>query len=199
MSYWTSVYGIITVSPMGRTQPEKRYVLDTVLEHLPRVTGSEEDMNVYVIQPKGHNSFSSCNELGQMSNKGVGCWFKTQENYILVVDGRLRDRLFDETKREFIKWLCRLAKRIIVEDILICICSDDKGSCTLQESHEGFYDMFELPYKENEPPNWCEYLLWDPVRPTYLPLELIYKYYNIPEVDEELERRRDFKIKDEDC
>ena len=57
--------------------------------------------------------------------------------------------------------------------------------------------MFELPYKENEPPNWCEYLLWNPVRPTYLPLELIYKYYNIPEVDEELERRRDFKIKDE--
>jgi hypothetical protein len=184
----------------GRTQPEKRYVLDTVLEHLPRVTGSEGDMNVYVIQPKGHNSSCSCDELGQRSNKGTGDWsnFETQDNYILVVDGRLRDRLFNETKREFIKWLCRLAKRIVVEDILICICSDDKGSYTLQESHEGFYDMFELPYKENEPPNWCEYLLWNPVRPTYLPLELIYKYYNIPEVDEELERRRDFKIKDEE-
>lgn len=47
MSYWTYINGTITVSPMGRTQPEKRYILETVLNHLPRVTGSEGDMNVY--------------------------------------------------------------------------------------------------------------------------------------------------------
>lgn len=50
MSYWTYVNGTVIVSPMGRTQAEKRYILDTVLSHLPRVTGSEGDMNVYVIQ-----------------------------------------------------------------------------------------------------------------------------------------------------
>ena len=37
MSYWTYVNGTVIVSPMGRTQAEKRYILDTVLSHLPRV------------------------------------------------------------------------------------------------------------------------------------------------------------------
>ena len=50
MSYWTYLTGTVTVRPMGRTQAEKRYILDTVLEHLPLVTGSERDMNVYIIQ-----------------------------------------------------------------------------------------------------------------------------------------------------
>lgn len=35
MSWWTYVHGIVVVKPMGRTQAEKRYILDTVLEHLP--------------------------------------------------------------------------------------------------------------------------------------------------------------------
>ena len=39
MSWWTYIHGTIVVSPTGRTQAEKRYVLDTVLDHLPRVTG----------------------------------------------------------------------------------------------------------------------------------------------------------------
>lgn len=50
MSSWTYITGTITVSPIGRTQAEKRYILDTVLAHLPIVSGSERDMNVYVIQ-----------------------------------------------------------------------------------------------------------------------------------------------------
>ena len=52
MSFWTYVHGTIEVTPMGRTQAEKTYILNTVLEHLPHVTGSEEDMNVYVLQKK---------------------------------------------------------------------------------------------------------------------------------------------------
>lgn len=53
MSYWTYINGTITVCPMGRTQPEKRYILETVLNHLPRVTGSEGDIDVYIIQKNG--------------------------------------------------------------------------------------------------------------------------------------------------
>ena len=54
MSSWTYIQGTITVSPIGRTQAEKRYILDTVLAHLPIVSGSKRDMNVYVIQKNGH-------------------------------------------------------------------------------------------------------------------------------------------------
>ena len=60
MSHWAYIRGTITVEPLGRTQPEKRYILDTVLDHLPRVSGSEEDMNVYAIQKKGYNGSCSC-------------------------------------------------------------------------------------------------------------------------------------------
>lgn len=52
MSHWTYVSGLIRVSPTGRTQPEKRYVLETVLEHLPAVSGSEGYMDTYIIQKK---------------------------------------------------------------------------------------------------------------------------------------------------
>ena len=68
MSSWTYINGTITVRPMGRTQPEKRYILETVLNHLPRVTGSEGDMNVYIIQKNGHNSSCSCDEFGEVTN-----------------------------------------------------------------------------------------------------------------------------------
>ena len=40
MSWWTYVNGFIEVEPAGCTQPEKRYVLETVLSHLPKVTGA---------------------------------------------------------------------------------------------------------------------------------------------------------------
>lgn len=71
MSSWCYITGTITVSPIGRTQAEKRYVLDTVLAHLPIVSGSEKDMDVYVIQKNGHNSFSSCDEFGERTNNLV--------------------------------------------------------------------------------------------------------------------------------
>lgn len=48
MSWWTYINGNIIVHPMGRTQAEKRYILDTVLAHLPLVAGSEGDMNIYI-------------------------------------------------------------------------------------------------------------------------------------------------------
>lgn len=50
MSNWSYIQGTITASPIGRTQAQKRYILDTVLAHLPIVSGSEKDMDVYVIQ-----------------------------------------------------------------------------------------------------------------------------------------------------
>ena len=41
MSHWTFITGVVEVTPAGETQPQLRYVLDTVLEHLPVVSGSE--------------------------------------------------------------------------------------------------------------------------------------------------------------
>src|SRR5574344_882224 len=180
MSYWTNITGIITVRPMGRTQAEKRYILDTVLEHLPIVTGSERDMNVYVIQKNGDSSSSSCDEFGEVTNNLVDSygnksrkrgWLRTQDEYILVVDGSFRDRMFDQTFREFMKWLCRLGKRVDIEDVLVEVKGYDKSTVVRnyniqrkKYSYRKVFDgLFENPSWCNDTgePNWCEFMMYD--------------------------------------
>lgn len=210
MSCWTHVFGTISVEPMGRTQPEKRYILDTVLDHLPRVTGSEGDMEVYVVQRKGHNSSCSCDEFGMRTNNLTDSygeksrrrgWLQVQDEYLLVLRGNLRDRTFEETKHELLKWLCRLSKRVIVKKILVGVNEDwHEKEMLIQEEYGKFHDMFETPswardYVRDpesnnfDGPNWCEYLMWDRGYNTDMPLILAYKYYADKENDEEAERR----------
>ena len=211
MSNWTYVRGTVVVSPMGRTQAEKRYILDTVLDHLPVVTGSERDMNVYVIQKAGHNSSSSHDEFGEITNNLVDRygdksykrgWLRTQDYYILVIDGSLRDREFDQTFREFQKWLCRLAKRIDVTDVMVEIKAYGKSTLVRNPRIEKervwntvYGQMFEEPTWMQDKksgtgePNWCEYLMWDHMKGHEYPMMLAYKYYNSPENDKEVERR----------
>jgi hypothetical protein len=195
MSYWTHITGTITVSPMGRTQAEKRYILETVLDHLPLVTGSERDMNVHIVQKAGTNHSSSCDEFGMVTNnlkddygnRSRDGWLETQDKYILVVEGNFRDRLFNDTYREFIKWLCRLAKRVDVCNVLVSIDSNDKGSCVICENnrfHSPYAEMFEMPSwccaKDNKTSNWCEYLMWDRHEDFVdMPEKLVSKYYDI--------------------
>lgn len=47
---WTYVQGLIELGAPGRTQAEKDYILQTVINHLPKVTGSEGDrLNVHSV------------------------------------------------------------------------------------------------------------------------------------------------------
>lgn len=169
VSFWTYINGTIIVSPMGITQLEKRYILETVLDHLPLVTGSEGGMNVYVIQKNGHNSSCSCDEFGYRTNNLVDSygnknrdrgWLRTQREYILVVNASLRDRMFEDTLQEFNKWLCRLAKRVSVEDVLVEITGYDKN-ILIRNDNDVYGSMFETPsWADEDSENWCEYLMW---------------------------------------
>ena len=208
MSYWTYITGTITVSPIGRTQPEKRYVLDTVLNHLPIVSGSEKDMDVYVIQKNGHNSSSSHDEFGERTNN-LTDWYGeksrsrgslyTQDEYILVVDASLRDREFDQTYREFIKWLVRLGKRVMIDNILVKIGGYDKVTvikdyCVQNEKYSYqnvFLNLFEGTswVRDDGELNWCEYMLYPRAKDSDYPMMLAYKYFNDKENDKEVERR----------
>lgn len=210
MSWWTYINGTITVSPMGRTQAEKRYILDTVLDHLPIVSGSERDMEVYVIQKRGHDCSSSHDELGQRTNNLTDRYgYKTrkrgllhkQNEYILLINGALRDREFDQTYREFQKWLCRLAKRVEIVNVLVEIKEYDKLAIIRnpkvkreKEWNTIYGQMFEDPTwckndKERNEPNWCEYLMWDRAKNSMYPMKLGYKYFKDEENDQEVERR----------
>ena len=211
MSFWTYLTGTVTVRPMGRTQTEKRYILDTVLEHLPLVTGSERDMNVYVIQKNGDSSSSSCDAFGEVTNNLVDSygnksrkrgWLRTQDEYILVVDGSFRARMFDQTFREFMKWLCRLGKRVDIEDVLVEVKGYGKSTIirntNIQKEKyswkKSFSQLFEDPTWCNDTgePNWCEFMMYDRAKNSDYPMLLAYKYFNDKENDEEVERRMEY-------
>lgn len=210
MSYWCYVHGTVTVSVMGRTQEEKEYILKTVLNHLPTVSGSEKDMDVYIIQKNGHSTSQFHDEFGEVTNNLIDRFgsrsrrkgsLRTQDEYILVVDGALRDREFEQTYREFVKWLCRLAKRVRVEDVLVEVKGYDKSTIIRNTNIQRekylyqtvFGEMFEDPSwcsdDEFGEPNWCEYLLWNRAKNSNYPMLLGYKYFADKENDEEVERR----------
>lgn len=203
MSFWTYVNGNITVNPMGRTQAEKRYILETVLDHLPFVTGYEGNMNVYIIQKNGYNISSSHTEFGEWG--GYKNWktlsTEVQDEYILVVNGSLRDRRFAQTYKEFQKWICRLAKRININDVLVELKGYEKYAFVRNPDLQGkqswktvYGQMYEKPtwcYDDSEciDSNWCEYLMWDRAKNSNYPMMLEYKYVNNEENDKEVERR----------
>lgn len=195
MSYWTYIDGVIKVSPLGRTQPEKRYILDTVLAHLPCVTGSDGNMKVHVIQCDGYSGSSSHNEFEESMwyRRDADCdgWMRTQRHYMLVVEAHLRDRIFDETLRELNKWLNRLAKRVDIEEILLRLHAYDRE--LVISDAKPYQKMAEWPSwceESGGEPAWAEYLMWDSAKDCRYPLKLMYKYYNDPENDAEVERRR---------
>ena len=189
MSYWAYVTGAITVSPIGRTQPELRYVLETVLEHLPKVTGSERDMHVHVVQKSGYNSRCNFNEFGE-NIPDVD--YETQDDYMLILEASLRDRFFWDALVELNKFLNRLAKRVMVEDILVKLkgYDCDEHKTVIISDPKPYKQMFEGPSWFNGESSWAEYLLWDRAPDSNYPLKLAHKYWDDPEIDDEIERRR---------
>ena len=189
---------------MGRTQPEKRYILDTVLAHLPLVTGSEGDMEIHINMGGGASSSCSCDEFDMRTDKGRhwcygnrvnrgGC-FDMEEDYLLTLIGNLRDREFEETYREFQKWLIRLSKRVTVDEICVKIWAE-YGKKVVIDDPEPYGNMFEWPSwcKDSDgEPNWCEYLMWERAKDSPYPILLEYKYFNNPENDAEVERRKKY-------
>ena len=196
MSYWTYINGAINVSVPGRTQAEIDYILQTILDHLPRVTGSESDMEVYVNRHYGHNVSYSCDEYEMYTNnltdwdgnKTKRGWLRTQDCYTLTIHAALRDRLMKQTVREFMKWLCRLSKRLSVDSVLVRIDGYDQHFLIHESGCESPYSsMYEYPSggRDNEEPAWWEHLMWKRWENTPLPLNHIVKYYDVPKADEE--------------
>ena len=112
-----------------------------------------------------------------MGNSHYGRFFDTQSCYFLVVEGDLRDRLFDQTYKEFQKWLCRLAKRVRVKDVMVKIDEFDQH-VLIQNENERYTKMYEDPSwgGDEDSMNWCEYLMWEQAENSYWPDILVEKY-----------------------
>lgn len=186
MSSWTHLIGTIKVSVFGRTTEENEYVLKTVLKHLPIVSGSERDMAYEVIANKYYDASSGCDEFENITETVKRNRFEIKETFYILVYGNFRDRKFEETYREFQKWLCRLSKRVLIDDVLVSINGYNKSAIITNEN-EQYSDMFE-PFSwskmnDTHEPNWCEYLLWKKAIGSELPMLLEYKYYENEEND----------------
>lgn len=157
MSNWTYVHGVISVDAFGRTQAEKRYILETVVQHLPKVTGSEEDMYTHIVQYAGYNESCSHNEFGIWEGS-----IEMQSNYGIVVEGHFRDREFNQTLREFMKWFFRLCKRVQVDRCIVQVCDEYGHSVVIAPKQEVLHDLFEWYSwsRRNGTANWTEYLIW---------------------------------------
>ena len=192
MSYWTHIMGTIKVTPLGRTQEELEYILKTVLKHLPKVTGSERDMNVHIVRANNYNTFNSHNEFGEPIDVEI------QDTYFLIVEGNLRDRKINETYREFQNWICRLSKRVLVYDVLVNITDglwEGNGTNYLITNKNDCYtNMFESPRWAKKKDfdctemNWCEYLMWKEMDDCEFPSILGYKYFDDKANDIKVER-----------
>lgn len=160
MSCWTYVLGTIKVNPMGRTEAESEYILQTVLSHLPEVSGSEGPMETYINKLYGHSSSGNHDEFFNHSNLGDGIhgnMFHTQEHFLVTLNGALRDREFNETVKEFAKWLTRFSKRCLIEECLVRVVGYDKDKIFTNDE-DSLSNLYEW---DN---NWTDYLRWKPDR-----------------------------------
>lgn len=160
MSCWTYVLGTIKVNPMGRTEAESEYILRTVLSHLPEVPGSEGPMETYINKLEGHSSSANHDEFFNHSNLGDGIhgnMFHAQEHFLVTLNGALRDMEFEETVKEFTKWITRFSKRCLIEECLVRIVGYDKDKIFTNDE-DSLSNLYEW---DN---NWTDYLRWKPDR-----------------------------------
>jgi len=196
MSTWTHVRGYLCVDPFGATQAQSRYILETVLAHLPKVPGSEGPMDIHIVQRAGHDTWTSHDEFGQWI---PGADHEMQSQYFLVVEGDLRDTVFAGTKKAFLKWLCRLAKRVWITEVLVSVTGESWDGSMAIDDPEPFQQMFEdfswtqiREGQEHPEPNWCEFLRWERAKDSSYPITLMYKYYTDTETDNEMWRREEY-------
>ena len=125
MSLWTHVQGFIKIDTFQHSNTDTIHFAQKLVDHLPRITGSEGNASYYVILPNGHNQRSSTDEYDQYSNLGEPQFykrkytyaFKTQSQAIIIIDGDLRDRVLMQTYKEVIHVLNRISSRAS-----ICSC-----------------------------------------------------------------------------
>lgn len=151
MSKWSRVFGTIVVEPRGKGQHAKTFVLNEVLDNLPVVWGSEGNMVWRIFQSDGHNASCNCNEFGVRSN--LKRWYDEQTDYVIFVEGSLRDSTYEETLRSFSKWAFRLAKRVEIQDILVRVSGDShdwKVKSYLFDRAEPFKKAYISPESTDE-------------------------------------------------
>lgn len=139
MSYWTHIVGVLHIDTFKETHDLKN-VLEDALNAAPKITGSEQDANIFVNIPEGHNVWTSCDcascefkDTIRHYDDGFEC--DAPEHYscpsgeyqtraVITVQGDLRDRMRSQTKKEWNAFHRYIAKNLDCE-IRIATCKID--------------------------------------------------------------------------
>lgn len=119
MSMWTHIVASIDVDTFKEINDPKSYV-EELLKNAPKITGSEEDAEVFVNVLGGHNIFTSadcanCEYYGGRCEDDEGGFYcsapedksfrcptgEYQSRVVITVIGDLRDRLIGQTQKEW--------------------------------------------------------------------------------------------------
>lgn len=153
MSSWTHVFGVIEADTFARSEAEAMYIAQTVINHLPKIRGSEHDVEFHLNKPNWTNCSSGTDEFGHWSNLYNDSYFKCFERQtcvLITMSGSLRDTEFKDTLRQTTKMLARLSKRLFVDNCLVSV----KGN------EDNF--VFDNPQWvcEQDRSDWTDKLLW---------------------------------------
>lgn len=143
MSLWCYVRGLVVADTFAEYTPAALYRAQCVVDHLPRITGSEGPAQFYVTTKRGHNQTMFEDELRQCSNLGGGRWgdrFEAQSQVLISICGDLRDRWLPQTLPEVTKTLARLASRLSIDSCLVSV-EDDCGQKFLFNNPRWLRDM----------------------------------------------------------
>lgn len=142
MSKWTHITSCLSVET-GLTQPRSvlKKIITKSLKEAPKITGSEGCADVFVNVKSGYNFWTSadCNrcpfgETAEWSKDGgYSCEApegtecpngKYQSCVIISVQGDLRDRVPEQTQKEFDEFLEYLKTRFYIRDYTVNIERD---------------------------------------------------------------------------
>ena len=108
-------------------------------------------MEIYVTQCSGTTASCSCDEYGERTdnltdNNGrrtTHGMMHVQYRYLISVHGVFRDRLFEQTLKEFSNWLCRLSRSMWVDKVLVKVYDDMGRSYVFDDVMENYLNMYE--------------------------------------------------------
>lgn len=141
MSRWTHITSCISIEAgiLDNKIGLKREI-QKILRHAPKITGSENDADIFVNIPSGYNFFMSrdCEHckykdtIRHITKEGEEClecdaprYYDCSSEYqtqaVISIQGDLRDKDGETTKAEFIDFLNYIKKKYIVRDYSINI------------------------------------------------------------------------------
>lgn len=125
MSMWTHTRGVLVINCFyGATQQYKDDIVDEIVRNAPKVTGSENDLEIQVVRALGDNGFCAEWFYDIQDQKEYQVTYYQQQRYTLILNGDYRDREYAQTKEEFEKLLDYLARRLDVDTCLVNLYAD---------------------------------------------------------------------------